>query len=230
MSSSNCCDPWGFHVFLRKADGNFAPRQSLKFARLDLPARDREFRMRGHNRPHLFDWDRDGRTDLVIEDGPQSWNLYVGAGPLRGKTEVEVKPFTLTELPDRNPYDFEFTDWDGDGSFDVLLAGAYLESKTGPWRYDLYWCRNTSARGEPKFEPPVRLLAAPAQSGEWQYGGYAVVDRGRAGHQDLVVSVNKNWNRNPKGGWTNDSHLVLYRRKAEPVAAPDPALKAGPGR
>ena len=229
MSGSNCCDPWTVHLFLRKADGSFAGRQEVKFARLDLSPNQRKWVERGHSRPHLFDWNRDGRTDLVLDD-PMSWKLQVGADPLRVKSEVGVKPFSLPELPDRKPYDVEIADWDGDGLFDVLLAGAYLKSEKGPWLYDIYWCRNTSARGEPKFDPPVRLLAAPAQSGEWRFDGYAVVDRGRAGHQDLVVSVSKDWKRKPAGGWANDSQLVLYRRKAEPGAAPDPAPRAGPGR
>jgi hypothetical protein len=177
-------------------------------------------RFRGHSRPHLLDWNRDGHTDLVLDD-PRSWKLNVSPGPLKGRSEVEVKPFPLPELPDRTPYHIEFTDWDGDGLFDVLLAGSYLKSENGPWLYDIYWCRNTARRGEPKFEPPVRLLAAPAQAGGWQFDGYAVLDRGRNGRPDIVVSVSKDWDRKPEGGWTNDSRLWLYRRGAEPVAAAD---------
>jgi hypothetical protein len=209
VSGSNCCDPWTVHLFLRKADGTFAPRREIKFA---PPPAERIGVVRGHYRPHLLDWNRDGRTDLVL-DHSQSWKFQVGAGPLRDKSEVDVKSFPLPQLPDRNPYDFEFADWDGDGLVDVLMAGAYLKTEKGPWLYDIYWLRNVSPRGEPKFEPPVRLLTAPAQSMGWQFDGYAVVDRGRAGRQDLVVSVSKNWQRNPKGGWSNNSQLLLYRRK-----------------
>jgi hypothetical protein len=212
VSGSNCCDPWTIHLFLRKPDGTFAARRAVKFRRLDLPPDPHDLLERGHSRPHLLDWDRDGRTDLVIGE-PMSWKVHVGAGPLRGKAEVEVKPFALPELTDRRPYDVQFTDWDGDGRFDALFAGGYLESEKGPWLYDIYWCRNTSARGEPKFAPPVRLLTAPAQSGGWEYNGYAVADRGRAGRQDIVVGVTKDWKRKPEGGWTNNSQLVLYRRK-----------------
>lgn len=174
--------------------------------------------MRGHNRPHLLDWNRDGRSDLVFEDSyyrESRWHLHVGAGPLRGKAEVEVKPFPLQDVPDRTPYDFEFADWDGDGLSDVLVAGAYLADKQkGPWLYDLYWFRNTSRRGEPRFEPPVRLLTAPAQSAEWQYTGYALVDRGRAERPDLVVSVHRSWDKGDR--WTQSGQLWLFRRRAEP--------------
>jgi hypothetical protein len=224
VSSSNCCDPWGFHLFRRKADGTFAPRRKVTFARLDLTPAEVQLRGligRGHCRPHLLDWDRDGRTDLVLEDGPMSWKLHVGVGPLRGKSEVAVKPFPMPELPDRKPYDFEFADWDGDGRLDVLVAGAYLAGKSGPWLYDIYWYRNTSRPGEPTFDPPVRLLAAPAQSAGWQYEGYAVADRGRSDRPDLVVSVSRNWRRGPDGGWAGDSRLVLFRRKADPTVVTD---------
>ena len=220
MSGSNCCDPWTVHLFVRKPDGTFAARREVKFAWLDLTPEKRRWRMRGHSHPHLLDWNRDGRTDLVLDD-PQSWTLRVGVGPLRADAEVGVRPFPLPELADRTPYDVEFTDWDGDGLFDAVLAGAYRESGTGPWLYDLYWCRNTAARGEPKFGPPVRLLTAPAQADGWRFDGYAIRDRGGAGRPDLVVSVSRNWHRQPKRGWTNDSRLWLYRRKAEPPATPD---------
>src|SRR5262249_34344785 len=116
----------------------------------------------------------------------------------------------------------EFADWDGDGALDVLMAGAYLKDpKLGPWLYDIYWLRNTSRRGEPTFEPPVRLLTAPAQSPEGQYTGYAVVDRGPAGPQALVVSVDKRGWRD--GKLTQAGRLWLFRRRPEPPAAPDRA-------
>ncbi len=211
VSGSNCCDPWTVHLFLRKSDGTWGSRQAITFVRLDMTPEERQFTMRGHSHPHLFDWNRDGQADLVLVD-PQSWNLKVGSGPLKGKSEVMVKPFPLTEITDRHPYDFQFADWDGDGLFDVLFASSYLNPERTHWLYDIDWCRNTSQNGEPKFEAPVRLLTAPAQSGEWKYEAYAIMDRGRTGTQDLVVSVNKDWKRRPKGGWTNNSQLVLYRR------------------
>src|SRR5262249_57161788 len=107
VSGSNCCDPWTVHLFLRKAGGAFAARQEVRFVRLDLTPEQREGVMRGHSRPHLLDWDRSGRTDLVLAD-PRSWKLQLGAGPLKGRSEVQVKPFSLPELADRNPYDFQF--------------------------------------------------------------------------------------------------------------------------
>ena len=151
ISGSNCCDPWTVHLFLRKADGTWGARQAVTFVRLDMTPDERKFTMRGHSRPHLIDWNRDGHTDLVLANS-LSWNLQVGAGPLKGTSEVLVKPFPLAALPDRNPYDFQFADWDGDGLLDVLFASSYLNPERTQWLYDIDWCRNTSRNGEPKFE------------------------------------------------------------------------------
>ena len=175
---------------------------------------------RGHAQPHLLDWNRGGKTDLVLSN-PLSWELLVGAGPLEGLPEIPVRAFSLPKLSDRNPYDFQFADWDGDGVFDVLFAGAYLNDDKTRWIYDLYWCRNLSSIGNPRFAPPVRLLNAPAQSEGWQYEGFAVMDRGKARDSDLVVSVSKNWKSSPTGSWTNDSRLVLFPRNAKLGAAPE---------
>ena len=209
---------------MRKPDGTWGSRQPVTFVRLDMTPEEREFTLRGHSRPHLFDWNRDGHTDLVLANS-LSWKLQVGAGPLTGKSEAMVKAFPLPELPDRTPYDFQFADWDGDGVFDVLFASAYLNPERRWWPYDIYWCRNTTRNGEPKFELPVRLLTAPAQSAEWKYEAYAIVDRGSAGDQDVMVSVTKDWKRMPKSGWINKSQLVLYQRRVEPSVSPRPAGK-----
>lgn len=216
VSSTNCCDVWTVHLFLRKPDGSFAPRREVKYTRGDIDLALTAL-FRSHHRPHLLDWGGDGRSDLVISH-PLSWKLDVGAGPLGGKHEVEVRPFELPTIPGVdvkkypgvNPQHFEFTDWDGDGSFDLLMAACRLKTPDkGPWLYDVYWFRNTARRGVPRFDPPVKLLSIPEP---WEVNGMAVVPRGRAGHQDLVVSLTKNWDRKPDRGWTCDAQLWLYRR------------------
>jgi hypothetical protein len=216
------------HLFLRKKDGTFAARQDV---RLKWPAPDRFGPFGGFGRavtnPHLLDWNRDGHTDLVIgytEGGwhDTQWTLYVGAGPLAGKTEVEVKPFALPKVPDANAVYFGFADWDGDGRFDLLAAVRYqtgsddarrYQKRTDePVSYGIYWFRNTAAQGEPVFAPASRLLTIPAP---WELDAFAVVDRGQDGRLDLVVSVSKNFRHNPKHGYFDvDSQLWLYRRKS----------------
>jgi hypothetical protein len=90
------------HLFLRKKDGTFAARQDV---RLKWPGPDHSGPFGGFGRavtnPHLLDWNRDGQTDLVVgytQGGwhDTQWTLYVGTGPLAGKTEVAVKPQPIT--------------------------------------------------------------------------------------------------------------------------------------
>jgi hypothetical protein len=210
ISGSNCCDPWTLHLFSRKADGTFSARREVKFARTDSDPVLRLIGLdRGLSRPQIFDWDRDGKSDLVIF-GPQSWKPLVGSGPLAGKSEYKVKPFPLPELPDVLPQHFEITDWDGDGLFDLLTAAQYRNDKGSPWVWAVYWLRNTSKAGEPKFESPTRLLTV---SDPWEVNGIAVAHRGRSGRPDIVVSVTRGWQRKKEGGWTVDSRLWLYRRR-----------------
>jgi hypothetical protein len=183
--------------------------------RSDLPPEVRQAGfLRGHAQPHLLDWNRDGRTDLVLSD-PLSWKLQVGLGPLTGKSEVEVEPYPLPIIPDAHPQHFEFADWDGDGSLDLLLAVCHRKSKEGPWLYEVHWFRNSSTRGEPRFEAPIRLLTIPEP---WEVNGLATVHRVRDGRPDLAVSVTRNWQRRPDHGWSVESQLWLYRRGASPAA------------
>jgi hypothetical protein len=209
VSGSNCCDPETVHLFLGRAGGTFADRREIKFER---PGLDPTLRLlaRGTTRPLLRDWNRDGRTDLVI-GYVGSTTLLVSAGPLAGKTTVKVEPVALPKIPNANPVYFGVADWDDDGAFDLLAAMQYREAKDHHWSYGVYWFRNTSAQGEPTFAPPSRLLALPRP---WELNAFAVVDDGRGGVSGLVVSMVKDWKRNPKGGgWSGVSHLRLYRRK-----------------
>jgi hypothetical protein len=209
VSDSNCCAPYTVHLFPRKADGTFAPRRDVTIVPPDeLPQAVKVF-ARGHSRPHLIDWDRDGRTDLV-SGTVRGWTLHVGAGPLAGKDEVPVRPFPVPEVAGAHPLHVAFADWDGDGSFDLLtLACRLKDPQKGPWLYDIYWSRNAAARGVPRFGPPARVLSVPEP---WEVNGFAVLDRGRAGRQDLVVSLTRGWDRKPDGGWTCHAQLWLYRR------------------
>jgi hypothetical protein len=133
-----------------------------------------------------------------------------GPGPLAGKTEVQVKPFGLPQVPNASPVHFAFADWDGDGKFDLLAGvehgGGWGEDGRLPASYSIYWFGNTSAKGVPVFEAARRLLTIPAP---WELKAFSVVDWDQDGRLDLVVSVS----RSGKPKEAHCSQLWLYRRK-----------------
>src|SRR5262245_59000199 len=201
------------HLFLRKKDGSFAAREEVRFK---LPGgRGLLGYARAVTNPHLIDWNRDGHTDLVVghsEGWAEGlWTLYVCGGPLAGKSELTAKAFDLPKIPDARPVYFGFADWDGDGSFDLLVAVRVDPLKRSePVSQAIYWFRNTTTKGEPKFAPPIRLLTIPVP---WEVDAFTMLP-GRASRLDLVVSVSNNlymdW---VNGNFYVESQLWRYRRK-----------------
>jgi hypothetical protein len=118
ISGSNCCDPNGFVVFLRKRDGSWEPCRELK---TKVP-----------NRPmHVFqrnsfataaDWNGDGVPDLLWMEQKE---IRVAPGPI-----TYDGPISLTHRLDINYRpahefsgiaDFAVADWDRDGKPDLLI-------------------------------------------------------------------------------------------------------------
>jgi hypothetical protein len=207
VSGSNCCDPGGIHLFLRRADGSFAERAEIRFAEL----KPDEW-AHGRTRPHLVDWDRDSHTDLAITY-PGRWTVEVALGPLADKKDLAFKPTDLPQIRGASPVHFSFADWDGDGRLDLLVGVA--KGVDGSGRPSVYWFRNTSDTGPPKFAKAEHLLDIPEP---WQLHALTTVDWGGEGHLSLVVSVSKGWKlgEGGRGWWPEASELWLYRRKAEP--------------
>jgi hypothetical protein len=200
----NCCDTQNIYVFLRQPDGRFGARQSVPYTREGQP-----FAVKSFDRPHLIDWNRDGRTDLVLDAG---WRVLIGQGPLNAQSTISTNIFVLPDRPEANGDDLQFTDWDGDGTFDLLFAALHLNADKKHWLADIYWCRNTAKQGEPKFDPPVKLLTAPAQADGWNYHGFAVRNRGQAGQQEIIISTSKDWKRKPERGYIAHTRLTLFPR------------------
>jgi len=216
------------HLFLRKNDGSLAARQDLLFKLpVKPPGAEPDYLglARAVTHPHLVDWNRDGHTDLVVGHSEGwaggEWTLYVCAGPLAGKTELTAKAFVLPAVPDARPVYFGVADWDGDGKVDLLVAlrcqkgsdavrADPLKQTDEPVSYAISWLRNTATKGEPKFAAASPLLTLPAP---WELDGFTVVEGGKGGRLDIVVSVSKNIRRNMEGNYCVDSQLWLYRRK-----------------
>jgi hypothetical protein len=173
----------------------------------------------GLARPYLVDWDRDGHTDLVIAY-PGRWTFQVALGPLADKKDLAFKPMNLPPVEGASPIHFSFADWDGDGRMDLLVGveGPRRLRPDGVWgagRCSVYWFRNTSDTGPPKFAEPAHVLDLPEP---WILHALTTVDWGGDGRPGLVVSVSKGWKlgEGGRGWWPAASELWLYRRKAEP--------------
>jgi hypothetical protein len=206
VSGSNCCDPYHIHLFLRDANGLFGKRWLVSFK----DPKPNKF-ARGTSRPYLLDWNRDGHTDLVVAY-PGSWTLEVALGPLVGAKGISFLPTRSIKLPaiaGASPVHFSFVDWDGDGNTDLLVG---VESGTTPSAYSIYWYRNTSAKGAPKFAKAVHLLDVPKP---WELNAFTTVAWGGDKRPSLIVSVSKGLKLGEGGRewWPVESKLWLYRRK-----------------
>lgn len=202
ISGSNCCDPLGFHVFLRKADGTFAPGKRFEAAFAD-PKAQQVFLTpldRGHSRVFVTDWNRDGKPDLLL-----SWywfsRLFVALGPLDTARE-QIGGFKAVAFdPGAGLHSSPVVaDWDRDGSPDLVVG--LSGEKPG-----VYWFRNLADKGEPRFAPGVRLVPTP--KGE-QLMEIAVADWDGTGWPALMTS----WLLRAKkdGVYQDTSRVELYRR------------------
>ena len=85
-----------------------------------------------------------------------------------------------------------------------------------PERFSVYWFRNTSDKGPPKFAEASHLFDVPYP---WQLHALTAVNWGQNPRPSLVVSVSKS-----KTGEVfselEASELWLFRRKVEPKSVP----------
>jgi hypothetical protein len=170
---------------------------------------------RGESRPYLVDWNRAGHTDLVI-GYPGRWTFEVALGPLALKKDMAYLPTRPVELPPTPgavPIHFSFADWDGDGRMDLLVAVDRGKGTGQPAsRYGVYWLRNISDAGPPRFVPASPLLDIPEP---WELHALTALNWGRGARPSLVVSVSKGWKlgEGGRGWWPVTSELWLYHRK-----------------
>ena len=139
LSGSNCCDPYGLHLFRRRTDGSFEPRRHLA---VDVPRGDYEIPTH-RSRPFVTDWDGDGLADLLLsqwherEVGRISWFRNVGRP---GQPRYE-EGRTLVPGTERPPYNSGFCviDWDGDRQPDLLMARIeFRQDPSKPTGWDVH--------------------------------------------------------------------------------------------
>ncbi|MCB9891532.1 MAG: VCBS repeat-containing protein [Planctomycetes bacterium] len=118
-----------------------------------------------------YDWDEDGDYDLVLGDysGGRVFvnrNRGTNAEP---KFSATSEPVTVDGKPIRFPEKLatpRMVDWDGDGRLDLLL-GTMGETYGTAQGGAVWFFRNKSQKGEPAFEPGVKLVgSSEARIGE----------------------------------------------------------------
>ena len=173
--------------------------------------------------PTAFDWDGDGRMDLVCgdEDGRVAW--LRNTGKVADGAPVFLSPSYFQQEADTLKCGALATpvavDWDGDGDVDLIAGNTagyvlFFENLSGPGVEHPKWAAPRVLEADSKV---LRIMAGPNGSiqgpaeAKWGYTTLSVTDWDGDGLPDLIV--NSIWGR-----------VVWYKnigsRKAPKLAAP----------
>ena len=174
LSGSNSGDSAAFHLFRRKEDGSWAPRQ-----RFEVTPADKVRQLMGGSFVTAADWNGDGVPDLLIRQGVGN-GILVALGPFK----VD-KPIPLTHEIDFTPKgyvaDFAVADWDRDGKPDLLVRQVFLDKGN---KHGIYWYKNLGGTGLPKLAEGKLLVEFPFD----HVTGFCVADWNGDGWPDLIVT------------------------------------------
>src|SRR5262249_8999900 len=149
ITGSNSADRAAFHLFRRKKNGSWAPRQ-----RLEVTPATKVTAIVGGTFVTAADWNGDGVPHLLIPGGGGD-GILVALGPFK-----ENKPIALTQEIDFKPKgfvrDFAVADWDRDGKPDLLVRQD-MGNKQG-----IYWYKNQGGAGQPKLAEGKLLVEFPS--------------------------------------------------------------------
>jgi FG-GAP-like repeat len=175
ISGSTSNDQAAFHVFRRKKDGSWAPRQ-----RFEVTPASKVSTLMGGSFVTAADWNGDGVPDLLIRQGVGN-GILVALGPFK-----ENGPIALTHEIDFMPkgfvMDFAVADWDRDGKPDLLVREAFLD---GGGKYGIYWYKNLGGDGLPKLAEGKLLVEIAS---DMHVQGFCVGDWNGDGWPDLIVT------------------------------------------
>ena len=176
ISGSTSNDQAAFHVFGRKKDGSWAPRQ-----RFEVTPADKVSQLMGGSFVTAADWNGDGVPDLLIRAGLGN-GILVALGPFK-----ENEPIALSHEIDFTPkgwvMDFAVADLDCDGKPDLLVRQTFLnmDGKEG-----IYWYKNLGGAGLPKLAEGKLLVET--SSDVVDLSGFCVCDWNGDGWPDLIVT------------------------------------------
>lgn len=196
----------GAFLFLRNQDGTFSAGEKFLDPNFGRPGIDPMYDPFESPRdpgiwstivPYAVDWDRDGDLDILL--GDRGGSVYYFSNQ-SGSTELQFSLPVKIEADGSpveafhgyaSPY---VTDWDGDGSHDLLL---------GCSAGNVFFYRNKTAKGLPVLEAPVELV--PVSGSVAVDHSYYDPDQDRGTH--AVVSI-ADWN----GDGLSDLLLGSHRR------------------
>jgi hypothetical protein len=203
ISGSNCCDPNGFIVFLRKQDGSWEPRRELKTT---VPSQALPIFPTGRSFVTAADWNGDGVPDLLWME---SKGIRVALGPITGDGPIalthRIDAGSLLAQEDSHVLDFAVADWDRDGTLDLLVRTHFGE------RWEVACYRNLGRPGLTRLAEGKLLLRVQATG--WG-DGFCVCDWNADGRPDLMVTRCE-WLRRPgeRGGDEYRESVLVYLRQ-----------------
>ncbi len=156
--------------------------------------------------PTALDWNRDGRTDLIVGDEDGRVAFIEGRGKFTAeRTPVLLAPRYFQQEADDVKFGALATpvgfDWDGDGDGDIVTGNtagniAFIENLSGPGVEKPKWAAPRLLESGGK---PIRIMAGPNGSiqgpaeAKWGYTTLSVADWDGDGLPDILL--NSIWGR-----------------------------------
>ncbi len=139
-----------------------------------------------------IDWDEDGDYDLILSSHPHGRpHEGVGIQLVINEGNKNNPVFSSKQTMIINtPYHVAnaFTDWDGDGLWDIIATVGEYKEATG-----IFWYKNKGTKGAPKFDNPKPIFSKEEfdkATGMDLYGAYiSAADFNNDGKVDLVIGT-----------------------------------------
>ena len=197
ISGSTSNDQAAFHVFRRKKDGSWSPRQRFEVTPANKVL---TLHFMGGSFVTAADWNGDGVPDLLMRGGN---GILVALGPFK-ENEAIALSHEIDFTPRGFVRDFAVADWDRDGKPDLLVRQD-MGNKQG-----IYWYKNLGGAGLPKLAEGKLLVEIPS---DMHVQGFCVCDWNGDGWPDLIVTRDVYSPATPDGKQDCRGTVWLYLRE-----------------